>query len=110
MVDWANGKYKFEPAAKLDSKLKPDGGVYVISRKESDGHVPLYVGESELFPNRIVEEKHEKWNCWHTHSNSCPLYISLHIDNNGLKFRESKETEIRHILKNDGYSLPCNDQ
>lgn len=109
MVDWSNGEYKFESATNLDSKLKPNGGVYVISRKESDGHIPLYVGEAELFSKRIVKE-HEKWNCWHTNSKSYPLYISLHIDNSGLKSRESKETEIRHILKNDKYSLPCNKQ
>ena len=109
IINWAGIEYTFNPLQTFDSNFPTYGGIYVISRKQDNMYKPLYVGQTQDFSDRLTTN-HENYDCWIKHSDSCPLYVSLHReDDEDTRF--TKESDIIDIMKHDPEnpkSLPCN--
>lgn len=98
-----NGKYEFDGPYKLetqaDSMLKDLSGVYLVSKKTSDGNYAVDIGESHEIRTRILS--HDRKPCWK--GQATELFVSAYYCNEAERMRIEKELR-------DAFTPPCGER
>jgi len=79
------------------TQFKPVGAVYAVFRKESDGYVVVYIGQTADLSERF-DDHHKQW-CFDNHRKS---HIGVHLESS-----EKKRLAIEQDLIAN-YHPPCN--
>ena len=74
------------------------GAVYILSRREGNSYISLYIGETSQLKKRL--QNHEKWPCARRNNVNC---ICVHYESNSYNRRSIE----KDLLRNS--NPPCND-